>query len=93
MEKPMELQVRGERSGFSMLFSDLKSREIINICTGERYGNVSDLEFDPCTGTVLAVIVPGSSRPFGFFKGREGMAIPFSKIKKLGEDVILVELP
>ncbi len=93
MEKPMELQVAGERSGARMLFSDLKSREVINICTGERYGNVSDLEFDPCTGTVLSVIVPGNSRMFGLLKGRDAMAIPFSKIRKLGEDVILVELP
>lgn len=76
-----------------MLFSELKSREVINICTGERYGNVSDLEFDPCAGEVRAIIVPGSSRMFGLLKGREGMAIPFAKIKKLGEDVILVELP
>ena len=76
-----------------MLFSELKSREVINICTGERYGNVSDLEFDPCAGEVRAIIVPGGSRMFGLLKGREGMAIPFSKIKKLGEDVILVELP
>ncbi len=76
-----------------MLFSELKSREVINICTGERYGNVSDLEFDPCAGEVRAIIVPGNSRLFGILKGREGMAIPFNKIKKLGEDVILVELP
>jgi YlmC/YmxH family sporulation protein len=76
-----------------MLFSELKSREVINICTGERYGNVSDLEFDPCAGEVRAIIVPGGSRMFGLLKGREGMAIPFAKIKKLGEDVILVELP
>lgn len=76
-----------------MLFSELKSREVINICTGERYGNVCDLEFDPCAGTVAAIVVPGGSRMFGLLKGREGMAIPFSKIKKLGEDVILVELP
>ena len=76
-----------------MLFSELKCREVINVCTGERYGNVSDLEFDPCSGEVLAIVVPGTTRMFGLLKGREGMGIPFSKIKKLGEDVILVELP
>ena len=30
---------------------------------------------------------------FGLIRGKDGTAIPFSKIKKLGEDVILVELP
>ena len=67
-----------QAGGIGMLFSDLKCREVINVCTGERYGNVCDLEFDPCGGQIAAT--------------REGMAIPFSKIKKLGEDVILVEL-
>ncbi len=76
-----------------MLFSELKCREVINICTGERYGNVCDLEFDPCSGEVLAIIAPGAPRLFGLLKAREGTVIPFSRIKKLGEDVILVEMP
>ena len=76
-----------------MLFSELKCREGINVCTGERYGNVCDLVFDPCAGEIQAIVVPGGTRFFGLLKGREGMPIPFSKIKKLGEDVILVELP
>ena len=76
-----------------MLFSELKCREVINVCTGERYGNVCDLVFDPCSGEVQAIVVPGAARFFGLLKGREGTAIPFQKIKKLGEDVILVELP
>ena len=82
-----------ERGGRIMLFSELKCREVINVCTGERYGNVCDLEFDACCGQVLAIVVPGGSKLFGLLKSREGMAIPFTKIKKLGEDVILVELP
>ena len=76
-----------------MLFSELKCREVINVNSGERYGNVSDLVFDPCCGEVHAIVVPGGYKLFGLIKNREGMAIPFSKIKKLGEDVILVELP
>ena len=79
--------------GIGMLFSDLKCREVINVCTGERYGTVCDLEFDPCGGQVLAIVVPGGQKLFGLLKARDGMAIPFHKIKKLGEDVILVELP
>ena len=79
--------------GRIMLFSELKCREVINVCTGERYGNVCDLEFDPCAGEVLAIVVPGAPKLFGLIRGKDGTAIPFSKIKKLGEDVILVELP
>lgn len=90
MERSVQLYHGG---GMQMLFSELKCREVINVCTGERYGNVCDLVFDPYCGEVQAIIVPGSGRLFGLIKGREGVTIPFSKIKKLGEDVILVELP
>ena len=89
----MELQTTERSRGARMLFSELKCREVINVCTGERYGNVCDLVFDPCAGEIQAIVVPGGTRFFGLLKGREGMPIPFSKIKKLGEDVILVELP
>ena len=41
----------------------------------------------------MKILIIGGTRFFGLLKGREGMPIPFSKIKKLGEDVILVELP
>lgn len=79
--------------GRRMLYSELKCREVINVNSGERYGNVCDLAFDACSGQVQAIVVPGGSKLFGLLKSREGMMIPFSKIKKLGEDVILVELP
>ena len=88
----MELMIT-ERRGIRMLFSELKCREVINVCTGERYGNVCDLAFDPCTGEVQAIVVPGAPRMFGLLKGKDGTLIPFAKIRKWGEDVILVELP
>lgn len=90
MEQALQRYGRGGRT---MLFSELKCREVINIGTGERYGTVCDLQFDPCSGEVQAIVVPGGYRLFGLLKNREGMAIPFCKIKKWGEDVILVELP
>ena len=93
MDESMWLQKIDGRRSMRMLFSELKCREVINVCTGERYGTVCDLEFDPCAGEVLAIVVPGATRLFGLIKGREGTVIPFTKIKKWGEDVILVELP
>ena len=88
----MELMIT-ERRGMRMLFSELKCREVINVCTGERYGTVCDLAFDPCTGEVQAIVVPGAPRMFGLLKGKDGTVIPFTKIQKWGEDVILVEMP
>ena len=40
-------------------FSDLKCKEVINVCDGGRLGCVTDLELDLCTGTILSIIVPG----------------------------------
>lgn len=73
-------------------FSELKCKEVINIHDGARLGNVYDLELDLCTGTVLSIMVPGESRMLGLIKCKDGIVIPFCEIKKIGEDVILVEL-
>ena len=40
----------------------------------------------------LAILVPGPPRLFGLVHNDDAMATPFSQIKKLGEDVILVEI-
>ena len=73
-------------------FSDLKSREVINISDGARLGCVSDLELELPSGRVLALVVPGESKWFGLLKADDGLIIPIHRIKKFGEDVILVEL-
>lgn len=73
-------------------FCELRRKEVINICDGARLGGICDLELDICAGTVLAFIVPGPTRCFGLLRGSEELVIPFCKIKKIGEDVILVEI-
>ncbi|MCL2672056.1 MAG: YlmC/YmxH family sporulation protein [Clostridiales bacterium] len=73
-------------------FSELKRREVINVCDGARLGNVCDLELDMFTGTVHAIIVPGESKMLGILKCGDDTHIPFCKITKLGEDVILVDI-
>lgn len=73
-------------------FSDLKCKEVINICDGGRLGCVTDLELDLCTGAILSIIVPGEGRLLGLLRARDGLVIPFCRIQKIGEDVILVDL-
>ncbi len=72
-------------------FSELKRKELINICDGARLGSVCDLELDDCTGVVSALIAPGPSRFMGLFRGAEEIVIPYCKIQKIGGDVILVQ--
>ena len=73
-------------------FSDLKCKEVINVSDGGRLGCVTDLEMDLCTGSILAIVVPGERSVLGLIKPRDGLVIPFCRIQKIGEDVILVDL-
>ncbi len=67
-------------------------REVINTTDGRRLGNIVDVELDLANGKIAAVIVPGASKAFGLFGYGDDYIIPWSSIKKIGEDVILVEL-
>ena len=77
---------------FRTTFSDLKCKEVINVCDGGRLGCVTDLELDLCTGQILAIVVPGERSMLGLIKVRDGLIIPFCRIQKIGEDVILVDI-
>ena len=72
--------------------SELKCREVINICDGCRIGFVSDLELDCTGGNVIALIVPGKARFFGLFGREEDYIIPWGCIRRMGGDSILVEV-
>ena len=73
-------------------FSELKCKEVINVSDGGRLGCVSDLELDLCTGQILAIAVPGERSMLGLIRPRDGLVIPYCRIQKIGEDVILVDL-
>ncbi len=73
-------------------FLELKCREVINLCDGRKLGCICDLEIDECTGQIMSIIVPGESRFFGLIRSDEELVIPFYRIKKIGDDVILVEV-
>lgn len=75
-----------------MSISELKTKEVINVCDGKRYGNVIDLEFSQMTGQVQALVVPGGFDLFALVRGqRKGLIIPWEQICCIGEDSILVE--
>lgn len=72
--------------------SDLAMREVINTLDGRRLGNIVDVEIDLQTGRIVAVVVPGQAKVLGVFGKGDDYVIPWENIKKIGEDVILVEL-
>ena len=68
-----------------------KQKEVINLIDGRRLGYVQDVEADFSTGEITAIVVPGTSKMFSM--GNKGdITIPWNKIKKIGDDIILVEI-
>ena len=71
--------------------TDLTNKQVINVCDGKILGYVTDFLVDSCTGRLNAIILPGDSNFFSFKKCND-VIIPWEKICKIGEDVILVEV-
>jgi YlmC/YmxH family sporulation protein len=72
--------------------SDFRQKEVINISDGKRLGFVSDVEIDLESGKVEAVILPGVGKLFGLLGKESEFIIPWDSIRKIGEDIILVDL-
>ena len=68
-------------------FLDLKEREIINVFDGKKLGRIIDIVFNNETGLVRGIIVPGDKK---IFHRADDVFIPIEKIKRIGNDVILV---
>ena len=73
-------------------FSALRCKEVINVSDGCRLGYVSDLELELETGRVLALVVPCPGRFFGLFGCKEEYVIPWPCIRRIGDDIILVDI-
>jgi len=73
-------------------FSELRQKEVVNVCNGKRLGYICDLILDICTGKICAIIVPGPCRFFFFSRSDRDYVIYWKNICKIGEDVILVEV-
>lgn len=76
-----------------MRYSEISGKEIVNVSQGMRLGVLgqTDLEIDPSTGRIKAFIVP-SYKWFGLKKEGEEVKIHWDDIKKIGEDMIMVEM-
>jgi YlmC/YmxH family sporulation protein len=76
-----------------MKISDLRVRDVINIADGRRLGLICDVELDLQHGRITALVVPGPARFFGLFGRERDYVIAWDDIVKIGEDVILVDVP
>ena len=72
-------------------FTEIRCKEVINIADGCRLGFVNDIEVDIITNCVVALVIPGPCRFFGLFGREEDFVVPWNCIRKIGEDIILVD--
>ncbi|WOC31574.1 MULTISPECIES: YlmC/YmxH family sporulation protein [Caproicibacterium] len=70
---------------------DMHRKEVINIRDGTRIGNVGDIEIDTITASVLSLVIYGRLRFFGLLGREDDRIIPWSDIRVIGEDIILVD--
>lgn len=77
-----------------MRLGELVGKEIVNINDGVRLGVVgeSDLTVDTDTGQILSIMLPRRSGFFNFWVDKQQLVIPWESIRKIGSEVIIVEL-
>ena len=70
--------------------TELRQRDVINLCDGTKIGCITDIELDTCTGQISALIL-SSGGIFSFVK-EPRIALPWNRIECIGEDAILVKI-
>lgn len=77
-----------------MRFNAISGKEIVNLCDGSRLGIIadSDLLIDEKTGKIIALLIPDEKGIFNLFSSASLLEIPWESIKKIGNDMIIIEL-
>lgn len=75
-----------------MLLSDLQRKDIININNGKRVGRIIDAEIDEMNGNLKKLIIEPNRYFRSVFNEGKDLKIKYEQIKKMGEDVILIDL-
>lgn len=90
--KAHRIAMEGDGDGMKWeRFSYLREKEVINICDGKRLGFVCDFEFEPATGKICTLIIPEECGKWNFFGKERAYFVPWRCIRRIGDDIILVE--
>ena len=74
-----------------MKLSELSTKDIIDEEDGSKLGKIADLDIDVATGKVQNISVYRSFKFLNLFSNKDIMLIPWNRIVKIGNDVIIVE--
>lgn len=77
-----------------MMLTELGGKEIVNLNNGERLGIIadSDIVVDEKTGKILTLLIPERKFQFKIFTDNYHMEIPWESIRKIGNDMVIIEL-
>ena len=75
-----------------MRICELRQKEVINIHDCHRIGVVADVEFDPKTGAICQLIIPGHGKWGGILGRDTEYVIGWKCVRQIGEDIILVDV-
>lgn len=77
-----------------MRLSDLMGKEVINLGDGARLGFVDecDLLFDGRSGSISALLLPKRGLLSAMMGEGRSQSIPWQSIRRIGDEVIIVDL-
>jgi len=75
-----------------MRFCELREKEVINVRDCYKLGFVADVEFDPDSGCICKLIIPGPGKFCGFLGREIEYVIGWECVKQIGGDIILVSV-
>ena len=77
-----------------MRLSHLAGKEVINLSDGSRLGVIDECEltFDSKSGCINTLLVPNKNGLLSFFSENRTITIPWQAIKRIGDEVIIVDL-
>ncbi len=69
---------------------NIRTKEVIDIVTGERLGYIDDVEMNIGNSEVMALLIYGRHRLFGLLGKEDDIIIPCREIEVIGEEVLLI---
>ncbi|MGP7817456.1 YlmC/YmxH family sporulation protein [Niallia sp. 01092] len=77
-----------------MRLSELSGKEIVDVKNAARLGVLgqTDLEINEKDGQIKTLLIP-SLKWFGLKRSGSELRVPWSHIKKIGNDMIIIDIP
>lgn len=86
--------LRTKTGGICVRLSELSGKEIVDAKKAERLGVLgqTDLEINEKDGQIKALLIP-SLKWFGLKRQGGEITVPWQHIKKIGNDMIIIDMP